>query len=389
MAGNAAGALLGSPAGFAWNGYAVRASQDEWLLPATIADVNLDGHHDIAFSSAFIAFGLGDGTFRGERFAFVGSAVAVADVTADGLPDVLYADTIGSATVLVSQRNNTNRPPTVSAGDNLTISYQAQFQEEGYRHTAQASDPDLHGLTYEWRDQNGALMSTSPFVPVFSPFRQPGTYRLTVTVFDGRGASATDDLTVRLTAVKEIVVYAAHGFGQGWDLVADSTAAAGFRVYDPNAGSGKVAAPLPFPDRDVTLPFIADPTQTYKLWVRLKADRNEYANDSVWVQISGAVDAAGRSYEPESASGLAVNLEECSGCGLSGWGWEDDRWGAVNANGALLRFPSGGYQVLRVQTREDGVSIDQVVLSAEKYLTARPGAARNDTTILPYTYWRD
>jgi hypothetical protein len=38
-----------------------------------------------------------------------------------------------------------------------------------------------------------------------------------------------------------------------------------------------------------------------------------------------------------------------------------------------------------IQTREDGVSIDQVVLSAEKYLTRRPGTAKNDTTILPGT----
>jgi len=31
------------------------------------------------------------------------------------------------------------------------------------------------------------------------------------------------------------------------------------------------------------------------------------------------------------------------------------------------------------------VSIDQVVLSAEKYLTTRPGAAKNDKTILAKT----
>jgi hypothetical protein len=40
---------------------------------------------------------------------------------------------------------------------------------------------------------------------------------------------------------------------------------------------------------------------------------------------------------------------------------------------------------MRIQTREDGLSIDQIVLSAEKYLTARPGPAKNDKTILPRT----
>ena len=53
--------------------------------------------------------------------------------------------------------------------------------------------------------------------------------------------------------------------------------------------------------------------------------------------------------------------------------------------GILIRFPAGGQQRIRLQTREDGLSIDQIVLSAEKYLTSRPGPAKNDTTILPRT----
>jgi hypothetical protein len=70
-------------------------------------------------------------------------------------------------------------------------------------------------------------------------------------------------------------------------------------------------------------------------------------------------------------------------------GWEDDGWGAVNRNGVTLRFPGGGFQRIIVQTREDGVSIDQIVLSSEKYLTKRPGAAKNDSTILQFTCWQE
>jgi len=36
-----------------------------------------------------------------------------------------------------------------------------------------------------------------------------------------------------------------------------------------------------------------------------------------------------------------------------------------------------------VQTREDGLSIDQIVLSALKYKNVAPGLLRNDSTILP------
>ena len=40
---------------------------------------------------------------------------------------------------------------------------------------------------------------------------------------------------------------------------------------------------------------------------------------------------------------------------------------------------------IRIQTREDGVIIDQIVLSANKYRSTRPGAVKNDGTILLQT----
>ena len=96
----------------------------------------------------------------------------------------------------------------------------------------------------------------------------------------------------------------------------------------------------------------------------MKAENDNWANDSVFVQFTGAKDANGNPvYALGSTSALVVNLEECSGCGVSGWGWEDDGWGAPNRNGVTLRFPEGGAQIIRIQTREDGVSLDQVVLS--------------------------
>ena len=142
----------------------------------------------------------------------------------------------------------------------------------------------------------------------------------------------------------------------------------------------------PSPVNYIDFVFLADPTQTYKLWIRGKADGNSWANDSVHIQFSDAVDVNGNPVAPiGSTSALVFNLEECSGCGVSGWGWEDDGWGARDRPGILIRFPAGGRQRIRLQTREDGLSIDQVVLSAEKYLTSRPGSAKNDTTILPRT----
>lgn len=53
----------------------------------------------------------------------------------------------------------------------------------------------------------------------------------------------------------------------------------------------------------------------------------------------------------------------------------------------LLRFPQGGSQYIVIQSREDGMSVDQIVLSAEKYRTAAPGATKNDNTIVKPAWW--
>jgi hypothetical protein len=166
--------------------------------------------------------------------------------------------------------------------------------------------------------------------------------------------------------------------------VEDSTAAGSTRFTDPNRRAPKSAAPAAATENYVQVEFVADPTQTYKLWVRLKAENDYWGNDSVWLQFSGATDVSGNPiYRTGTTSGLAVNLEECSGCGISGWGWRDERWGpTLTAEPLLLRFPQGGTQFIVVQTREDGVSIDQIVLSAGLYRTTAPGPAKNDTTIV-------
>ena len=65
-----------------------------------------------------------------------------------------------------------------------------------------------------------------------------------------------------------------------------------------------------------------------------------------------------------------------------GWGWQDNGWG-VGVAGPPIYFARSGPQVIRVSTREDGFSIDQIVLSSGRYAVTSPGALKNDTTILP------
>jgi hypothetical protein len=65
------------------------------------------------------------------------------------------------------------------------------------------------------------------------------------------------------------------------------------------------------------------------VWIRGRAQNNSTANDSVWLQLSDSVDANGNPiWRMLTTEAMAISLEECAGCGVSGWGWHDDGWGA-------------------------------------------------------------
>jgi hypothetical protein len=112
----------------------------------------------------------------------------------------------------------------------------------------------------------------------------------------------------------------------------------------------------------------------------MQAEGDSYQNDSMYVQFSGAVTSQGSALNRIGTSNAAiVILEEGQGAGVSGWGWNDDAYGTL---AAPVYFATSGIQTLRVQQREDGIMWDQVVLSAGKYLSTRPGLTRSDSKVL-------
>ena len=187
----------------------------------------------------------------------------------------------------------------------------------------------------------------------------------------------------------EIVLYAAVnptlGPGSGWRVEADATAAGQNKLRHPNAGAAKLSSALSAPTNYFELSFNAKAGRPYRLWIRGKADSNYWGNDSVFVQFDGSVNSnSAPIWRIGTTSAAEYNLEDCSGCGLAGWGWQDNGWG-VNVFGPLVYFAADGLQTIRVQTREDGLAIDQIVLSPAAYLNSSPGALKNDTTILTKT----
>ena len=229
----------------------------------------------------------------------------------------------------------------------------------------------------------GGVATMTLAVPAGTP---DTSFKVTVTGTSGARIHSATPVMVTVTGaagLRDIVLYAqsAAPIAGTWRIVDDATAAGGARIEHPDAAAPKVASPLANPADYFEMTFTAEANVPYRLWLRGRAQNNSYNNDSVYVQFSGSVTNTGTPVNRIGTTQAAtVVLEDCSGCGVAGWGWRDNGYG-VNVFGPAIYF-SGGSQTIRIQGREDGISIDQIVLSPATYLNASPGLTKNDTTIL-------
>jgi endonuclease/exonuclease/phosphatase family metal-dependent hydrolase len=189
-----------------------------------------------------------------------------------------------------------------------------------------------------------------------------------------RPAAAASDIILRTSDFTNL-----HG---NWAKSSSTAAADGQYIGSADYGWGTANAPLPQPNDYFEASFTAPAGTPFHVWFRVRATGNSKYNDSVWVQYSDAVASNGTAvYRVGTASALDVNLERCSGCGTSGWGWQDGAYWLSQAT--TIRFAATGTHTLRVQIREDGAQIDQIVLSPATYLFASPGSMTGDTVIVP------
>jgi hypothetical protein len=184
----------------------------------------------------------------------------------------------------------------------------------------------------------------------------------------------------RPSAAAEIVLYASdaanlHG---NWSLASDATAAGGKLMTSADNGWADPNAPFAWPGHYFEFTFTAAANTPYRIWLRLRAGGNSKYNDSVFVQLSDAIDAQGSGiYGIGTTSALTENLQSCDGCTLSGWGWVGGAYWLSQQT--TVSFASAGTHTLRIQAREDGVQLDEIVLSSSAYLSSSPGQAVNDT----------
>jgi phosphatidylserine/phosphatidylglycerophosphate/cardiolipin synthase-like enzyme len=187
---------------------------------------------------------------------------------------------------------------------------------------------------------------------------------------------------------KTIVIWTSKGAitGSNWQVLPDATAAGGAALWNPNAGRAKVAPALAAPPSYVETEFSAMSGVAYHMWVRLRAQDDSTSNDSVHVQFSDAVTGAGSTTRTmgigSSSSAEFIIQDGPSAGGSNQWGWADNGWGVP---GQPIYFQTTGTHTLRIQAREDGAIVDQIVLSPDTYITNAPGPRASDTTILPET----
>jgi hypothetical protein len=172
-----------------------------------------------------------------------------------------------------------------------------------------------------------------------------------------------------------------HG---NWTSLADTTAAGGAALHNPDGGAAKIAPALASPVNYFEQTFTASAGTAYHLWVRLRAQGNSLGNDSVHLQFSDALNGSGGAiYGFGTASSAEVVLQDGSADpSIASWGWADNGWGVLGDN---IFFAATGPHTVRVQQREDGVMVDQIVLSPDTYLSSPPGTGDNDATILTST----
>jgi len=124
----------------------------------------------------------------------------------------------------------------------------------------------------------------------------------------------------------DIVLYASDAttVQAAWSKTSGSGVAGGQYLSTFDNGWSSANSPLASPGDWFEATFTAPANTPYHVWLRLRATADTKYNDSVWVQFNDATDTNGAAlYQIGSANALLINLENCFGCGVAGWGWQD------------------------------------------------------------------
>src|SRR5438128_355365 len=187
-------------------------------------------------------------------------------------------------------------------------------------------------------------------------------------------------LSTAVLAQSNVVLYASQAPVRSgkWGVVADASAAGGYAIGSPALGAPLVKTPLVDPANYFEITFTAESGRAYQLWLRGKS-LGSTESGAVYVQFSDSETGSGSAIDRIGTTAAAiVLLYDCSGISQAGWVWHDN---GLCSLGHPFYFKNSGTHTVRVQLRQDGVSLDQILLSPQQYLSSAPG----NSVILPAT----
>jgi hypothetical protein len=237
-----------------------------------------------------------------------------------------------------------------------------------------------------WTQVGSTTISMNTTVYVGLAVTSHDTSLVNTATFDSVTLTAGGTTPPPPTTTGDVVIYGSdvpstgrHGM---WQTASDSLSPGGVKLVTANTGFASTSAALASPTHYFDVTFSADAGTPYRIWLRLRASQDSKYNDAVWVQFSDALVNGSAAYRMNSTSGLLVNLATDAAAGsLQNWGWVNGAYWLTQPT--VVTFPTSGVHTLRVQLREDGVQLDQIVLSPARYMNASPGSATNDTVIVP------
>jgi hypothetical protein len=174
--------------------------------------------------------------------------------------------------------------------------------------------------------------------------------------------------------VPEIVVHAADLPRRAlyeFEFWSDPASPGGRLVGTPNTGDE--LDPPPENDPHVTFTVRVQGGVPYRCWIHMKVGRprGKSRANLVYVQVTGAVDPAGREVlRPGTGSYLAAR-----GPAREGWTWVGCDPPRPGAGDLHIRFRGDGEVTVRLQAGMEGVGFDQVLLSPGRFLDRAPTEA--------------